>query len=322
MKRITLWFWLLPGLLALAARALGPGWQVQDLPPLERVAVLRMEFWPEYDRPAMLVIYRITLPADATLPGRLSLRIPARAGRPHAVAQAASPQEMLVNAVYEYEAGSGSPWAWVHIQVEQPYVQVEYYDPALEKDGTLRTFLHEWPGDLAVDRLIVHVQQPWNATDLTVEPSLDPIGATGTGLQLYEKDLGALPQGAALRIEIRYHKPDDLLTVQHMQAAQVQPEEAAKTSNAEGAKAPTLLARVLERGTDYLPWVLSGLGILLVAVAGWLWWRNGREEGVATRSRGGGKSKGKRPATRICPVCHTRSLPGAQFCHRCGAPLT
>ncbi len=279
-----------------------------ETPPLERVALLRMEFWPEFDRPAMLVIYRITLPPDATLPGRLSLRIPTRAGRPHAVAHAPSPDETLINAAYEYQGDAGSPWAWLHIQVEQPYVQVEYYDPALEKEGTLRSFVHEWPGDLEVDRLIVHVQKPWNATDLQVHPPLEPIGATDFGLEMYEKDLGSLPKGTPLQVEIRYHKPDEVLTVEHLEAQQ----KVGQTPPGPEAKPDTGWWKAA--WSTYLPWVLTGLGLLVLGMAGWVWWK---ERSQPTR----GRKRGRPGKVRACPVCHARSLPDARYCHRCGAPL-
>ena len=43
-------------------------------------AGLEIDLWPEYDRPDMLVIYRITLDNSVKLPAQLTLRIPAAVG--------------------------------------------------------------------------------------------------------------------------------------------------------------------------------------------------------------------------------------------------
>jgi hypothetical protein len=47
---------------------------------------LRIDLWPEHDRPNMLVIYKAVLGSDVTLPVSLTFRIPAAAGEPNGVA--------------------------------------------------------------------------------------------------------------------------------------------------------------------------------------------------------------------------------------------
>ena len=51
------------------------------------IQTLQIEVWPEYDRPAALVIYHITLASSVKLPAELSVRIPASTGGPSAVAE-------------------------------------------------------------------------------------------------------------------------------------------------------------------------------------------------------------------------------------------
>ena len=164
--------WVLILLLALAWLPLQPA-RGQEI----ELASVEVDIWPEYDQPAALVIYRITLPAEVVLPVELVLRIPAAAGEPHAVA--ARQVDGLNNIPYERQA-SGA-WATISLSVPQPqtqYIQIEYYDPALVKDGAQRTFTYQWPGDYAVQAMLIQVQEPLEATDMRIAPSL---GSGGVG---------------------------------------------------------------------------------------------------------------------------------------------
>ncbi|HJS30103.1 MAG TPA: hypothetical protein VJ768_10805, partial [Anaerolineales bacterium] len=61
-----------------------PGARAQAEVTLEEANIA---LWPEYDRPGMLVIYRITLSPTVALPAALEFNIPAAAGVPNAVAE-------------------------------------------------------------------------------------------------------------------------------------------------------------------------------------------------------------------------------------------
>ena len=62
-------------LLCLAILVLFPPLKAQAQEPV-RFSEVEVSLWPEYDRPTVLVIYRITLSADTTLPVNLSVQIP------------------------------------------------------------------------------------------------------------------------------------------------------------------------------------------------------------------------------------------------------
>ena len=66
---------------------------------------VQVDVWPEYDQPAVLVIYHITISTQVTLPANLSIRIPAAAGKPFAVAMQDS--NGLYNLNYDLGAGQG-----------------------------------------------------------------------------------------------------------------------------------------------------------------------------------------------------------------------
>ena len=60
-----------------------PAWG-QDAPRAERLTIA---FWPEYDRSAVLVTYRVELAPTVAVPALVELTIPADVGMPHAVAK-------------------------------------------------------------------------------------------------------------------------------------------------------------------------------------------------------------------------------------------
>ena len=66
---------------------------------------VQIQFWPEYDQPFMLVIYSLELPVDQALPVEFSVRIPARAGEPTAVAVLAG-NSLVTNEYTRTESGS------------------------------------------------------------------------------------------------------------------------------------------------------------------------------------------------------------------------
>ncbi len=108
------------------------------------IDLLQVEFWPEYDQPEMLVIYKIELSADTVLPATLSLRIPAAAGEPFV---------LFVEGFGEpaYQRQVEGDWAVLTFTAQSSIIQLEYYDPGLSKQGDQRSFTYTWSGDYAVN---------------------------------------------------------------------------------------------------------------------------------------------------------------------------
>src|SRR5574340_1124707 len=96
---------------------------------------LDIGLWPEYDRADVLVIYWITLPSDMSLPAQVSVRIPRTAGAPYNLAMK-DMDGLLYNLAYTTEVQD----EWIKVTFSSPSaeVQVEYYDPALVKEGAVR----------------------------------------------------------------------------------------------------------------------------------------------------------------------------------------
>ncbi|NPA26015.1 MAG: zinc ribbon domain-containing protein [Chloroflexi bacterium] len=315
----------------LAVGALGMlfvGWAAstpQEAQPVERLRQVLVELWPEYDRPEMLVLYFIRLPEDTLLPAEVALRIPARVGDPFAVAVRVSPDAPPINAAYTTKVEG--EWQWVYITANALDVQLEYYDK-LEREGDTRRYTFVWPGGVAVDRFVVSVQQPATATMLTLDPPEDTREPGVEGLMHFVKDFGALRAEDQIQLTVTYVKPDDVLSVEKINPPQMQATPAGGT-----APAPAETGRgfsLAEQFVRWGPWVLGGLGLFLLILAGWMFWRSQAEvvpKSSASRRRRL-RFKPKAPAgepeeaeARYCPQCGTRARPGDRFCRMCGTPL-
>ncbi|RPI55590.1 MAG: hypothetical protein EHM56_05140, partial [Chloroflexi bacterium] len=69
--------------LVLVCGGLAPAAAAQET---QELASLSIALWPEFDRSEMLVIYQGALASETPLPAAVEIRIPARVGRPTAVA--------------------------------------------------------------------------------------------------------------------------------------------------------------------------------------------------------------------------------------------
>ena len=83
-----------------------------------------VQLWPEFDQPAMLVIYDFTLPQNIDLPVDISLRIPADA---NLIAVANAPAGNLLNVPYQEPVKEGD-WQIVSLTIDTATVyHIEYY---------------------------------------------------------------------------------------------------------------------------------------------------------------------------------------------------
>ncbi len=291
------------------------------LPPLARAQeslrfeTMQIDLWPEYDQPAMLVIYRARLTADIQLPVEVGIRIPAAVGDPNAVAVRQDGGQ-LFNA--EYTRVAEGDWATIFFSARFREIQIEYYDPLIERQGDTRQYQFVWPGDYPIDNLRILVQQPTGAENVTTFPRLSSITQDAFGLSYYGGEIGSVAAGETFNLTITYDKQTDDLTVNFL------PIDSSEPVSVETAGRLSL--------TEMLPWGVGILGVLVILIGVAWYWLTGR------KGQGGRPARRRRPPRRkviepelhemeddarsvFCHQCGKRALSGDKFCRACGTKL-
>ncbi len=274
-----------------------------------RLASLNIEIWPEYDRPAALVIVNAVLAEGVKLPAAVTLRLPLASGGASAVAFAAAADGKLLN--LKHESATAGEFIAVKFDVPDRYFHVEFYEPIVTTAPT-RNYRYLWPGDFAADRVTVVVQEPASSTAVSVEPNLDRTSTGREGLNYRAAELGALAAGKALPIAVRYTKTDARPSAEILKpvtsAAAV---PAAATPAAPGA-APAAGAAT----TSSAPpgWIIALMVAVILAMLGgvsFMWWRQ-RHPAAAQAAT---------PPQHFCAKCGATQAPESRFCASCGAKV-
>lgn len=265
-----------------------------------RLASLSIELWPEYDQPTMLVIYEFTLPPGSELPLDMTFRIPSDANL-IAVAEQ-TPEGNLINAAYSGPTREGE-WQTFTINVQtQTTYHFEYYEP-LAKAGATRQFTYVWSGDYAVNDFRLLLRLPLDTTDIVTDPPLE----RADDEKFLVRDFGRLDRGQPVTFALRYTKSSDRLVVPQQN---VQPSEPLTRSTP---------GRVML--SDYLPFILGGVGILLMLSGGVYLWQLNRAGRPARRKRHAPKAADEPQSNVYCHQCGTRAQRGDRFCRTCGTRL-
>jgi hypothetical protein len=275
----------------------------QDIVQIDQMEI---DIWPEYDRPDVLVIYRITLSPDTSLPASITLSIPASAGQPNAVAYE------NVNgglSTMQYETQLDGEWLEITFTALFPKLQIEYYDPSMERSGDMREFDYFWNADYAINDLVISIQEPVNASDFEIKQPVDNSFQLPNGLTIHENSIGEVAAGTPVSINLSYVKPDDTLAgLQPVQPVEPIPEQA--------------IGFDLQ---NILPWILGAIGLALLLGGGY-WYvqttrarsrpKNPRRRHSSRRASGGQPGK-----SVYCHQCGKGSVQGDTFCRSCGTKL-
>jgi hypothetical protein len=296
--------WILASILTLFVLLLPLSGYAQQTP---RLSSLKVSLWPEYDQPSMLVIYTLTLSQDTQLPANLTLRIPASAGAPHAVAVGPALGQVGDTPYTRQVLGE---WAEISFMATMPAVQFEYYDPGLVKEGSARQFVYNWPGDYAVESMVMEVQTPLNATDMRLTPNLGGGVESNDGFVYYIAQIGSLNAGQTFQVSLDYQKESDILSAQLLPVQSSQP-----ISDATSGR--------LSLGGPF-SWMIGLLGLALILGGGFWYYKTGQREPLPGKK----KSRGQRKDTRseaggdvYCSKCGKRALSNDRFCRSCGTKL-
>jgi hypothetical protein len=270
----------------------------QDNP---RLASLEIEIWPEFDRPAALVILKGEFATD--LPDRaVSLRIPASSGGPVAVAFAAAAGAELFN--LKYDRTDAKDFITLHFKVPQRFFQIEFYDP-VPTNSPDRKYTYTWAGDMGTKRLSVHLQEPAAASNLSTQPALGAGVSGPNGLLYRTAELGAFEAGKQLPIEVRYTKTDSRTSAQILGIKTAGPESSAEPAAPAGPTAPVA---PVDTPPVWLLVLTFAAVLLIAATVALLWWH--------WHNKGSGAQSG---TAGMCHRCSGPIASGDRFCSACGA---
>jgi hypothetical protein len=262
---------------------------------------VKVQLWPEYDQPSMLVIFDFTVSQNTTLPAQVTFRLPKEA---NVIAVAFEENGNLVNA-NPAPTVQNSDWQLLTIKLDTfTTYHFEYYEP-ISINGRARQFSYLWPADYAVEAFNIKVQEPVDTGSLTSEPTLEK--TQESGVNVYSSKPVSLAAGKQFSLNLQYEKSSDALTVP------TSPVQTAPIDETTSGRIPL---------NSYLPYILGGLGAVLIVGGLLYYFLSGRERGQKPRRRNRVASDSENNASAAhCHQCGTRAKPSDRFCRVCGTRL-
>jgi hypothetical protein len=270
----------------------------------DRLASLSVDLWPDYDRPAMLVLLTGELPSSTTLPATVTIPLPANAEL-NAVARFGETGGLFSDLVYTVENGQ------LTFTTASPQFRVEYYAP-YEVDGDLHSYLFEWTSDLVIDSLVAVVQQPLAATSITFEP--EPAGS-----QLRNDDL------------TYFTFPPQTLAPCQPYTLNISYEVSSQQLSAAPATTPALVEDPAEAATvsGNALWLVVGLIAVAALIGGAYYFgrtglrtsRQSKPRPVRPVKTSTNNSSPATPQPRFCHQCGKQAEKDDMFCRNCGTKL-
>jgi hypothetical protein len=267
---------------------------------LEAVVV---QIWPEYDQPDVLVILNIQLASSLSLPAELTFQLPGNVEKPYVVAVGPTAQTVSdQNIDYTYQ--KKGEWLEVTVTADQPAIQIEYYDPGLTVLGEKRSFAYLWPSNYATGALTVSLRVPVDTTEVTTDPQMNDVTPAGSGQTLLEWGTSDLEVNEQAPISISYVKTSDRLSISGPLETGIVDE------NTQGRVSLN----------NYLPYILGGLGVLLIVGGGIYFWQTSQGK-PKVRKRRRSREKDEDGENIYCHQCGKRAQTGDRFCRTCGTRL-
>lgn len=277
-----------------------------------QLATWDVQLWPEYDDPSLLVIITGAMADETALPQTLRIPVPAGA-RVHAVAYPDATGNLLT---LPWTAEAGADGQVVALELDQPRFVVEYYADILSPPPS-RSFSLDLPTPYAAQQASLALRLPARASDLQVTPAMTAGGLDSLGNPTYTLELGALPAGQNVPIQVSYTKADATPSTAQQPAA--------------AAAAPA--AAAADSSPAWLPGVVGvALGLVIGALAVYLLWRRqsggGSRQARRRKARRQGAAPARPPASqpaaataqnKFCVQCGQQFEGDDKFCRSCGA---
>jgi hypothetical protein len=261
---------------------------------------VNVRLWSEYDQPSMLVIYDFELTSDTTLPAKVDIRIPADA---NITAVAYLKGSDYLNTEFAGPEEDGD-WQIITFFVKTlTTYHLEYYQP-IQRDGTDRSFNYQWTGAYLVKNFRVEIQLPDDSSAVKATPML-PFVPNQPFLS-GSASVSNLEAGKPYQVELSYSRISEAPIVQA-----ASPQVAASESITQDTAGRVTL--------DKLPYILGGVGVLLIVLAIYYFWRSNSVQASKPRKRQH-STKGENEQV-YCHECGARAHGDDRFCRTCGNKL-
>jgi ribosomal protein L40E len=266
---------------------------------------INIELWSEFDRPSMLVINEFVVSQNTPLPAEVTMRFPKEG---NLIAVAVKSNGGLFNSDFEGPVEQGD-WQTITLNVQSydPH-RIEYYEP-FTREGDQRLFTYQWFGDYYVKQFDLNLLIPADSTNLVTTPPLSNTEISTNNLHL----IGTVSQsemkmGQSFEFDLEYKRTSDALADPN-QTDQVQPSEPI---------GPNTPGRV---SVNRLPWLIGGMGLALIIIALWVYWRSTQTSEQKPRRRRAPHIQEGKDDQIYCHECGARAHPGDRFCRTCGSRL-
>jgi len=278
--------------------------------PATTIAELTVELWPEFDRPEVLVIHRITLNEATPLPVTLTFKFPPYIETMHAVAAERGGGLFSIQGD-ALKLNKTAAALELTVTTDSRSLQLEYYDPQiLTQQGRQRQIDYTFNADYPVTLAHFQVQQPVQAGNFTVTPTASGSFTDQKGLSYQVIDTAGLKPGDPLQIKAAYTRATN------------QPSSELLTENIQVVTQPAPAA------APQFPWgyLLIGAGVVVLLATGGYWWWTNRAAAPAPPRRT--VLRPTLPKKRVkaggqggyCHQCGAALRPDSNFCHACGTP--
>jgi hypothetical protein len=175
--------------------------------PTPDLELLQIEFWPDFDQPAVLVLLTGSLPPGRPLPAELIIPVP-----PDAQINAVAQIDEDGMAAIDYQPLEDA----VLFQSDTAAFRVEYYVPYQQEENR-RAYDFQWLAPFTVDELAVQLQRPANAIDLAAQPEPSAVSTDpDDSLDYYLFDPLSVPRGVPYRLAFNYTMISDTLTIEEL----------------------------------------------------------------------------------------------------------
>ena len=266
---------------------------------------LDVGLWSEYDQPSMLVLSEFQLSQDTSVPAVVTIRFP-KGGNLMAVA--VEQNGGLFNATFDGPQEQGN-WQTIRINVETYDIyRVEYYQP-LARDGDKRAFEYQWFGDYAVNAFSINILIPPDSENVTSAPLLSSLINSPEGGIVGSFSQTSLKAGDVFAFKLGYTRASDAV-MDPASSNSVQPSQPI---------GPDTPGRV---STENLPYMIGGVGVVLIVIALFFYWRSNQSGmGTTPRKRRRAQQEESGEGQAYCHECGARAQASDRFCRTCGSRL-